>query len=91
MSKATDFNRALMMLLDDQASRGYNRVDISLAQRLHLIEAEERERDNLLKRFGGTLVIAAGDEEKSPLFQRRKYVFEDGSELLFNDDLWKAT
>ena len=82
MSKATDFKDALLALLNDQSTRGYNRVDISVAQRMHYLEAESREREVLLKKFGGTLVIA--DEEKSPLLQRRKYVFDDGSEWVLN-------
>ena len=84
MSKATDFKDALQALLNDQSTRGYNRVDVSVAQRMHYLEAETREREALLKKFGGTLVIAEGEEEKSPLLQRRKYVFDDGSEWVLN-------
>ena len=84
MSKATDYKAALQALLDDQSKRGYNSADISVAQRMHYLDAETREREALLKKFGGTLVIAEGEEEKSPLLQRRKYIFDDGSEWVLN-------
>ena len=80
MSKATDYKEALIALNKEQAARQYNSTVLSAAQRMHYIEEEANERENLLKKFGGTVVIAEGYEEKSPLMQRRKYVFNDGSE-----------
>ena len=84
MSKATDYKAALQALLYDQSKRGYNSADISVAHRMRYLDAETREREALLKKFGGTLIIAEGEEEKSPLLQRRKYVFDDGSEWVLN-------
>lgn len=80
MSKATDYQKALTALEKDQAARGYNKADLSPAQMTIYFDAATREREALLKKFGGMLVIAEGDEEKSPLLQRRKYIFDDGSE-----------
>ena len=80
MSKATDYRNALIALDKEQAARHYNSTVLSPAQKMCYIEAETKERENLLKKFGGSLVIAEGDEEKSPLLQRRKYIFDDGSE-----------
>lgn len=86
MSKATEYKKALMALNKNQAAREYNKADISPAQMMIYLKDSEREREALLKKFGGTLVIAEGDEEKSPLLQRRKYVFDDGSEWMLRDE-----
>ena len=80
MSKATDYQKALMAFEKDHATREYNKADLSPVQMMIYFDAATKEREALLKKFGGMLVIAEGDEEKSPLLQRRKYIFDDGSE-----------
>lgn len=81
MTKCNAYFKAIEKFDKESQSREYNtNPNITEETRLAYMKREMEERNNLLERFGGKVIVAKGDEDKSPLLQKRKYVFDDGSE-----------